>query len=182
MRGSSPSRLALAGRHLASILLLPFVVTVLVPVSLLSRPGDTRWAADGALAPIVRAAGLIAFGAGIALFAWCVALFVRVGKGTLAPWDPTRALVAAGPYRHVRNPMIIGVALILAAEALYFRSWRLTAWSGTFVLVNHFYFIALEEPGLRRRFGESYRRYSAEVPRWLPRIGRWRSRSARPRR
>jgi protein-S-isoprenylcysteine O-methyltransferase Ste14 len=45
-------------------------------------------------------------------------LFAKVGQGTLAPWDPTRNLVAVGPYRFVRNPMISGVALMLMGQAL----------------------------------------------------------------
>jgi len=40
-------------------------------------------------------------GAGLAL--WCVGTFVRVGRGTPAPFDPPRRLVVAGPYRFVRN-------------------------------------------------------------------------------
>jgi protein-S-isoprenylcysteine O-methyltransferase Ste14 len=65
----------------------------------------------------------------IALFAWCVILLARVGQGTLAPWDPTRRLVAAGPYRHVRNPMISSVLMMLSGEAMLFRSWPLVAWA-----------------------------------------------------
>ena len=38
----------------------------------------------------------------------CITLSVRIGKGTLAPWDPTFSLVAVGPYRYTRNPMIMG--------------------------------------------------------------------------
>lgn len=112
---------------------------------------------------------MILSGAGLALFLWCVTLFARVGKGTLAPWDPTSELVAAGPYRHVRNPMITGVAVILAGESLIWRSSQVALWAAAFVVINHVYFIALEEPGLERRFGERYRRYAATVPRWLPR-------------
>jgi protein-S-isoprenylcysteine O-methyltransferase Ste14 len=119
-----------------------------------------------------RVGGAVLFAAGLSLFVWCVALFVRIGKGTLAPWDPTQALVAIGPYRLVRNPMITGVALMLAGESLFFRSWHLAAWTALFVMLNHGYFLALEEPGLRRRFGEPYRRYAAAVPRWLPRFRR----------
>jgi protein-S-isoprenylcysteine O-methyltransferase Ste14 len=110
--------------------------------------------------------------AGLVLFTWCVALFARVGKGTLAPWDPTRQLVATGPYRYVRNPMILAVATMLAGQALFFGSAALAAWCAVFVIVNHVYFPAVEEPGLERRFGEPYREYQRRVPRWLPRSRR----------
>ena len=45
-----------------------------------------------------------------------IRLFVTVGKGTLAPWNPTQKLVVQGVYRHVRNPMISGVMFILAGR------------------------------------------------------------------
>lgn len=149
-------------RHLLSILLLPFMAVVVVP-ALLLREGAQGLPLPGALLML----------AGIALFAWCVALFARVGQGTLAPWDPARKLVAAGPYRHVRNPMISGVLMMLIGQALYFGSSRLGLWAGIFFLVNYAYFILSEEPGLEKRFGEKYRVYKANVPRWVPRVRPW---------
>ena len=80
------------------------------------------------------------------------------------------------PYRIVRNPMITAVAAVLAGEALVHRSPRLALWLAVFVVVNQLYFLAVEEPGLERRFGDEYRRYKATVPRWVPR----RSSSRRP--
>jgi protein-S-isoprenylcysteine O-methyltransferase Ste14 len=79
-------------------------------------------------------------------------------------------MVAVGPYRHVRNPMISGVALMLAGQAIFWGSWVTATWAGLFVLINHLYLVLSEEPGLERRFGEPYRVYKANVPRWLPRI------------
>jgi len=157
-------------RHLVSILVLPFTVVVIVPAWLLSVRGapDSRWV-GGSLEPFRYALGLLLFAAGFGMFAWCVVLFARVGRGTLAPWDPTRALVAVGPYSYVRNPMISGVAAMLAGEAVFFGSSRLAGWLLLFVLINHVYFVAVEEPGLRRRFGAGYDEYKRRVPRWMPR-------------
>lgn len=159
-------------RHLLSILLLPFTVVVVVPAALLRADAAAALRWEGA-AWLSRGAGVLAFAAGFALFAWCVSLFARVGRGTLAPWDPTRRLVAVGPYRHVRNPMIGGVALMLVGEALLWRSGALALWLGAFVVINHAYFLLSEEPGLEARFGDGYREYRANVPRWLPRPRPW---------
>jgi protein-S-isoprenylcysteine O-methyltransferase Ste14 len=115
---------------------------------------------------------------GFGLFVWCVGLFVRVGRGTLAPWDPTRRLVVVGPYRYMRNPMITGVATMLAAQALAAGSRVVAGWFALFVLFNHLYFMLVEEPGLVRRFGASYEEYRGEVPRWLPRTTPWRPSSS----
>lgn len=160
-------------RHLLSILLLPFMVTVVVPRWLLGMDA-MRWGGTAAVDGLSRGAGAVVFAMGFALFAWCVALFARVGRGTLAPWDPTQRLVAVGPYRHVRNPMISGVLLMLAGEALLMRSVALALWAAAFLLINHAYFLLSEEPGIERRFGESYRVYRSHVPRWIPRITPWR--------
>lgn len=155
-------------RQLLSILLLPFVVVVVIPSWLL---GAGRSAGETLISPRgwVVLAGAILLATGLGTFTWCVALFGRIGRGTLAPWDPTHHLVAAGPYRYVRNPMILSVALILGGEALVFRSAALWAWLAVFVLINHVYFVVLEEPGLERRFGRSYVDYRQRVPRWVPR-------------
>jgi len=157
-------------RHLAAILLLPFVAVVVVPAWLLREAGGVGLLRPGAHSSVAVVLGALLFALGFALFAWCVALFARVGKGTLAPWDPTRRLVAVGPYRRVRNPMITGVATMLAGEALVAGSGVLAAWLAAFVVVNHAYFLISEEPGLRQRFGDDYRQYCEDVPRWLPRL------------
>jgi len=162
-------------RHSLSILLLPFLVVVGVPWWLLSTfdAADSRWSGNTLILWLSRAIGTVVILLGLALFSWCVSLFARVGQGTLAPWDATRNLVAIGPYRFVRNPMISGVALTLLGQALLFGSWAVGIWAGTFVGINHVYFVLMEEPGLEKRFGENYRRYKANVPRWFPRRRPW---------
>jgi protein-S-isoprenylcysteine O-methyltransferase Ste14 len=162
-------------RHVMAILLLPFLVVVVVPYGLLNTfaAGDTRWGDSSLIVWLPRSVGVVLLVIGLALFSWCVSLFARVGQGTLAPWDPTRNLVAVGPYRFVRNPMISGVALILIGQALLWGSWLMGIWACVFIFINHIYFVLVEEPGLERRFGENYRLYKANVPRWVPRIWLW---------
>jgi protein-S-isoprenylcysteine O-methyltransferase Ste14 len=60
--------------------------------------------------------GVALIAAGLALWLWTLRLFIRIGEGTLAPWDPTRRLVVEGPYRRVRNPMITAVLAVLLGE------------------------------------------------------------------
>jgi protein-S-isoprenylcysteine O-methyltransferase Ste14 len=157
-------------RHLFAILVLPVVMAIVVPSWLLTRYAlvDSRWSADSALVWPMRGIGALLLLAGFLLFAWCVTLFARVGQGTLAPWDPTKRLVAVGPYRYVRNPMITGVATVLAGWAVFTGSWVLALWLVVFVAFNSAYFMLVEEPGLEHRFGAPYRDYKARVPRWLP--------------
>jgi protein-S-isoprenylcysteine O-methyltransferase Ste14 len=153
--------------HLRAIGLLPVTVTGVVPALILWQSG-----AELAAWPLA-ALGVVLVALGVALLTWTVALFARVGKGTLAPWDPTSRLVVAGPYRHVRNPMISGVLAVLLGEAALFGSRPLLIWFGIVLALNAVYFPLVEEPGLRERFGEDYERYRANVPRWLPRLRPW---------
>lgn len=111
---------------------------------------------------------------GLALLLWTNLLFARIGRGTLAPWAPTQRLVARGPYRHLRNPMISGVLAIVVGEAIALSSSRVGAWAACFFVANHLWFVRVEEPGLLARFGEAYARYRDAVPRWVPRLRAWR--------
>lgn len=148
------------------------MVVVVVPYWLLNTfaGSDSHWSDNSPIAWASRLGGAACILIGFALFSWCVSLFARVGQGTLAPWDPTRNLVAVGPYPFVRNPMISRVALLLIGQALFWGSWIVGLWACIFIFINHVYFILFEEPGLEKRFGESYRIYKANVPRWLPHI------------
>lgn len=137
-------------RHLLSILFLPFLAAVVIPLWLLTSFAwiDHRWAAGTAVVWLPRLSGALVVAFGLCLLIWCIYLFVRFGQGTIAPWNPTRKQVAAGPYRFVRNPMIIGVALVLSGQAIFWGSWVIALWTCIFILVNHFYFVFSEEPGL----------------------------------
>jgi protein-S-isoprenylcysteine O-methyltransferase Ste14 len=117
--------------------------------------------------------GVLLFSLGLVFAIWTCRLFVTVGQGTPAPWDPPNKLVVHGPYRHVRNPMITSVLLMLAGEAVFLQSWVLAGWLLVFFLANAIYFPLSEEKALERRFGDQYRVYKANVPRWLPRLRPW---------
>ena len=99
---------------------------------------------------------------------WCVFAFVRIGKGTPAPFDPPRRLVVRGPYRFVRNPMYIGGGLALGGAALFYESASLLAYAAAFLLAAHFFVVVYEEPTLRRGFGAEYEAYCQRVRRWRP--------------
>ena len=153
-------------RHLLSIVVLPFTVTVLVPAALLHR----EFSASSA--PI-RVVGWMMVTIGLSLVFYTIATFATRGSGTLAPWDPPSRLVITGAYRHVRNPMISGVILILAGEALAFSSASIGVWAAAVFAVNAVYIPLIEEPGLARRFGGDYELYKEHVPRWVPRLSPW---------
>ena len=156
-------------------------VIVLPGTALVFVPGAILWlAVESGAAPAPAGPLLARFWYavvpgtfGFALAFWKTRLFLTAGRGTPAPWAPPERLVVRGPYRHVRNPMITGVLLMLGAESLFFGSWHLTGWTLVFFAGNALYFPLVEERALEKRFGDDYRLYKANVPRWIPRWRAW---------
>ena len=152
-------------RSIFFTLLLPGTVTVLIPYWLISSGGDDRFSKHHELSYL--GLPLIVIGA-LGLLA-CIWQFFSEGRGTLAPVDPPKHLVARGLYRYVRNPMYVSVVMILIGEAIFFMSTRVLIEAGVFMGVVYLFVVFYEEPVLRSQFGESYERYSEEVGRWIPR-------------
>ena len=107
---------------------------------------------------------------GGAIYFRCLFDFGVTGRGTPAPIDAPKHLVARGLYRHVRNPMYIGVLLIIVSWALFFESKEILGYSVAVGLFFHLFVVFVEEPLLGRKFGESYSSYCKKVGRWLPKF------------
>ncbi|MBI5963265.1 MAG: isoprenylcysteine carboxylmethyltransferase family protein [Chloroflexi bacterium] len=101
---------------------------------------------------------------------WCFWDFVQKGKGTPAPIDPPKELVASGLYRYVRNPMYVGVLSVIFGHILWFGHWSLLIYAFVIFTAFHLFVTLYEEPNLKRRFGASYEEYLRKVPRWIPRV------------
>jgi protein-S-isoprenylcysteine O-methyltransferase Ste14 len=101
-------------------------------------------------------------------------MFIMIGNGTIMPWDPTRKLITASLYGHVRNPMILSLITMLVGESIMFASYGIALFAILNFVINTIYFIFSEEPGLEKRFGEEYVEYKNNVPRWVPRLRPWR--------
>ncbi len=159
-----------------AIVLLPGNALVFIPALIVLFTRETPFAAQMAgPSHVLFWVGVAAAAKGLTLMVWTMRDFVRHGKGTPAPWAPPQRLVVRGPYRHVRNPMISGVMLVLLAESLILRSLPVGLWLAVLVAANMIYMPLSEEPGLEKRFGDAYRLYKANVPRWFPRMSAWRA-------
>ena len=143
-------------------------VLVYLPARFLSWSGIVAPASTGA----PQVAGMIMVTIGTAIALWCVFIFVFIGKGTPAPFDPPRKLVIRGPYRFVRNPMYIGAGMTLAGAALFYESLSICIYTCLFFLVTHLFVVLYEEPTLRRTFGDEYEAYCRRVRRWWPKRSR----------
>ncbi|MGA7884990.1 MAG: isoprenylcysteine carboxylmethyltransferase family protein [Acidobacteriaceae bacterium] len=157
--------MALVLRTLVYAALFIGFLLVYLPARLLARTGIHRPASFGA----AQLAGAVVCALGAALALWCVASFIRMGKGTPAPFDAPRRLVIRGPYQFVRNPMYEGAGLALAGAALFYGSAWLLAYAFAFLLVSHLFVVLYEEPALGRKFGGDYLEYRQRVHRWWPR-------------
>ena len=139
-----------------AIVILPGTALVYIPAQIIWFTGCTTYAAhfppDSAL---LLLDGLLFTAAGLTMMVWTMRLFaLKGGGGTPAPWQPVENFIVSGPYRHVRNPMLIGVNLFLIAEALLLKSSPIFIWMVVFVIVNTVYFVLSEEPQLEERFGQ----------------------------
>jgi protein-S-isoprenylcysteine O-methyltransferase Ste14 len=93
----------------------------------------------------------------------------RRARTTINPMTPQRtsALVTGGVYRITRNPMYVGLALLLCAWAIHLAAWW--PWLGPplFVAWITRFQIRPEEHAMERLFGDDFRAYAARVRRWL---------------
>ena len=161
-------------RHLLAIVVLPGMVAIAVPRWIARRNNVGLKVASSAGGLVLQILGAAILLAGLALFAWSLYYFATRGRGTLAPWDPPRALVVGGPYRFVRNPMISGVIFVVCGEALVLLSLPHAMWAATFIVINIVYIRLVEEPSLEARFGGAYREYTRHVRRFVPHRRPWR--------
>lgn len=145
-------------RSILAFLALPGVVAFAVPL---------RMAGGSSPFPLHHPGGLVPLLLGILLLLRCVREFHVAGRGTLAPWAPPRRLVVSGPYRFCRNPMYVGVVLILLGWAALYGSRSLLVYEVCVAAGFHLRVILVEEPWAARRFGDAWPAYRASTPRWL---------------
>lgn len=155
-------------RALLAFFLLPGLAAVLAPplIAALDPWQGQLWAP-----------GLVIMTLGATVLIWCVRDFYISGKGTLAPWDPPKSLVIVGLYRFVRNPMYVGVLLLVMGWAVFLYSPLLSVYTGLLAIGFHIRVIRHEEPWLDSEFQEAWWMYKAAVSRWVPRLSPWENRS-----
>jgi protein-S-isoprenylcysteine O-methyltransferase Ste14 len=164
--------LSLIVRNLVFTIVVPGLGGVWAPWWLMTRHGGTATPVAWEAVPVIAA--------GAALYLWCVWNFASVGHGTPGLWDAPRRVVAAGPYRWVRNPIYIAALLVVLGEAWLFMSLPVLAYAGAMAVFFHLFVTSYEERRLGRRFGDSYLEYRRRVPRWIPRPAAPRLRPWRP--
>jgi protein-S-isoprenylcysteine O-methyltransferase Ste14 len=160
-------------RHLSSFA-APIVVGFVLPylIVVFERQSSIQAAITSSSTLLIIGLGIGL--AGLVLLVTTIRMFIRIGSGTIMPWDPTKKLIIASLYGHVRNPMILSLILLQVGEAVLFASYGIAVLAGLNFIINTSYFIYSEEPGLEKRFGKEYIEYKKNVPRWIPRLKPWR--------
>tara|TARA_R110002167_G_scaffold180956_25_gene381213 strand:+ start:1413 stop:1883 length:471 start_codon:yes stop_codon:yes gene_type:complete len=118
----------------------------------------------------VARSGLIATSLIVALFLLFPALIqFYKNKTTVNPFKPekTNTLVVEGVYRYSRNPMYLGMALVLLAWGIFLSNPFNLILFFSFILYMNYFQIKPEEYALEHLFGEDFTRYKLNVRRWL---------------
>ena len=109
--------------------------------------------------------GLILIAVGVALAVAGRQTFLRIGTN-VQPWKPALRLASVGVYAYLRNPMYVGLGLIVGGIAIALASdWTLVLLIPA-ALVMHYRVVLREERYLEEKFGDAYRRYKQIVPRY----------------
>jgi protein-S-isoprenylcysteine O-methyltransferase Ste14 len=115
---------------------------------------------------VALATGLAFIVIGFALASWSARAFHRADTSVM-PGEPSTALVTWGPYRITRNPIYIGFILVYFGLAIVLTSmWVLLLLIPVLIILQRGV-VEREEAYLERAFGAAYRKYKAQVPRWL---------------
>jgi protein-S-isoprenylcysteine O-methyltransferase Ste14 len=151
-------------RNLFFTILQPGIVALFIPFWLSGESLNTLFAHPFASNHFL---GLSVFAVGSVLTLICIANFAIRGRGTLSPADPTKKLVISGPYRFSRNPMYVGVTMMLIGESIFFQSYTLGAYTLLIFIAFYMFIVLFEEPRLHDYFGSEYEAYTKTVPRWF---------------
>ncbi len=107
---------------------------------------------------------------GFVIMEWPFIAFLRA-RGTPVPFNPPQKLVTTGLYGYIRNPMLLGLFLLLLGLGILFGSLSLIfIFTPLFIILNVLYVKAVEEKELEMKFGQKYREYKKRVPMFIPRL------------
>jgi protein-S-isoprenylcysteine O-methyltransferase Ste14 len=116
-------------------------------------------------APYTRL-GWVFVAVGVAIAAVAAGAFRRAGTPVI-PFEPSTALVTSGLYRVTRNPMYLGMVVLLIGVAILLGSLTAFLPVPVFAWIIQKWFIEGEERFLEEIFGENYLAFKRNVRRWL---------------
>ena len=104
------------------------------------------------------------------IYLWCKWDFAILGHGTPAPIDAPKKLIVRGLYRYTRNPMYLGVLILILGWAILFQATSLIFYALAAGAYFHMFIVVYEEQHLKHEFGKEYDDYCVRVNRWIPKF------------
>jgi protein-S-isoprenylcysteine O-methyltransferase Ste14 len=157
-----PRRIALVGwlaAALALLVALPYGLSLLAVRHAWIEEVGPGWLNVLGLAPVA---------AGLAVFVWALATHYELAEDRVT-WDLNASeFIKIGPYSLVRHPMYLAVVLTWFGWSAFYGSMAIFVVTLALAAVFEFVVIPREERALARRFPEIHRRYTDNVPRWIP--------------
>jgi protein-S-isoprenylcysteine O-methyltransferase Ste14 len=151
-------------RNIFFTIIHPGLVAGLFPFWIL---GDKAYKELAESLKLQKYIAIVIFLIGLTILLSCIIRFAVEGRGTLSPADPTKRLVIKGFYKYSRNPMYVGVILILIGESIFFSSGNLLLYSLFIFICFNIFIIFIEEPRLKRDFTSEYLNYCKQARRWI---------------
>lgn len=114
----------------------------------------------------VKLLGLVLLFTGFGLILWGANTF-RFYETPIRPFEPPTYLIQSGLFSYTRNPIYLGMVIVLFGSVIFLGSLSPLAVIPGFVYVMHHRFIKKEERHLEETFGDYYREYKERVRRWI---------------
>ncbi|MBW3635784.1 MAG: hypothetical protein KY445_04860 [Armatimonadetes bacterium] len=120
--------------------------------------------------PFLRVAASFTFLAFAALGTWSILVMAVNGRGTMLPVDCAPRLVRGGPYRLIRNPMVVAGLGQAFSVGVWHGSPLVLLYALAAALARHLVLQPWEDADLEARFGDEWRQYKEQVSQWWPRF------------
>lgn len=110
--------------------------------------------------------GLVVTAIGILLPVWAARIFKQRETNILPYRDPEK-IVTEGPFKFSRNPMYLGMLLVLTGVAIKLGNVESFGFVALFFCVANWWYIPFEEERMSAVFGEQFETYKSNVRRWI---------------
>lgn len=111
--------------------------------------------------------GIVFCAGGTGVLLWAFFLFKKHGNDVLPTAPKAALLLTKGPYMFTRNPMYVGMVVIMLGIALLFGTLPFFVAAALFYFILNSAHIPFEEHKLENQFGETYRAYMKRTRRWI---------------
>jgi protein-S-isoprenylcysteine O-methyltransferase Ste14 len=128
----------------------------------------TRWQFQPPLLGVedLRWLGAIMIALGAPLLVYAVAWLAHEG---VHPYPPIKKLITNGPYAYTRNPMYLGVVMVMVGQGLLFGSRGVFIYGWCWFAAFWVFELTADDPFIRKHIGPAYDDYMRDVPGWIPR-------------